>query len=301
MSKWKSRKKKAKGGGESKGKENSPSKKVGGTQQKCPKHHACLIVIVKYRHSLKYVQGAHVTIAGPTSGAKKTGRVGHASWSPVKAGDYTIKVVLPREIASDYELVPERKCTVPENFSWNETFYIVPKPRLKVRVIARRLMRPKTQNKADQWVELRDVKVNAVELGSNQLTSGAAGWADFGIVKPGDYTVKLSSWGTHQGKYTLVQGEDNQVHSVPQGTIKEVTLHAVRDGWIEWQVTLDKPKTGEKAEVQGATLTAKLPGNFTESPITDASGVARIDELDPGNCDVDGMTYDKEPLEIVTD
>ncbi len=277
------------------------NKPVGSPKQQCPiKLTSGMTIYVKYKKTNQGVGQATVTVTGPTPWTlPTTPTLGMAHKWPVQDGTYKINVTLPANLLPDYELVPEHTGVVPANSKYEHTFYIVRKPRLKVRVMARRPKRIRTQQNREEWEILQGVTILPLEL-AGRTASGTQGWADFGVVKPGKYHPTVPNWGPHQGKYELLPFYRKVETTVPEDEWIELTLYAERTGWIEWQVSLDKPKTGEKAELQGVTIAAKVPTNLREPTPTDANGLVRITELDAGACDIEEMTWDKEPLEYVS-
>ncbi|HUT35448.1 MAG TPA: hypothetical protein VNE39_18310 [Planctomycetota bacterium] len=289
--KWQNRKKKGK----------TPPRIVGSAKQDCPlKLTASMTIYVRYKRNGQPVGGITVKVTGPTPWTKQTTpKLGMAHQWPVKDGTYKINIMLPPNLLTDYELVPEHTAEVPANSKYSHTFYIVRKPRLKVRVLGRRPQRLRTQQNPAEWEVLDGVTVLPLEL-AGRVTPGAPGWADFGVVKPGKYHPTVPNWGKHGTKYELIQADRAVEANVAPDEVVEVTLHAARTGWIEFEVKLDKPKTGERAELQSVRVTTKVPTNVREGPFTTIHGVARIEELDPGNCDIEGLSYEQEPLEYVS-
>ena len=274
-------------------------KKVGSTKQPCADPRTGLVVIVRNKVTRKPIGKATVKVAGLTPGARETGPRGHASWFPVAPIKYTIHVTLDPEMAPRFEPVAAVTTTVLKGYSWNKTVYVVPLAGLRVKVVVRKPRAGQAGQQQAAQESLKGVVVRVAELGTTKATDFPDGWADFGVVKRGRYTASVEMWGPHGDKYQLVGGVGKQ-GTVLSGRVTDIVLEAVAAGWIEFKVVYDKPKEGQKAEIEVATLTVKVPGNRTGPHTTRATGVARIEELDPGTCDVEAMTYVGADLEVVS-
>lgn len=273
--------------------------KVGSATQGCPPKKSGLTVFVRERHTNKPLGRVAVRLIGPTPSRKKTKPKGYAGFQPINGGRYTIHITLPKDIVARYKKPVDLKTTVPHGVITSRTIYVEPLAKLRAKLVIKR-RRPNPAGGFRQVTEpLTGAQIRVEQLNLVKPSPGAGQWADFGIVKPGSYTAVVSDWGTHAGKYTLVGGI-GKTATARSGRVTSIVLEAVPTGWIEFETVWDKPKTGQKAQIQNVTLKIKRPDNSKVDRPTGANGVVRIEQLEPGHCDVEEASY-TEAIEVVSD
>jgi hypothetical protein len=119
------------------------------------------------------------------------------------------------------------------------------------------------------------------------------------------YTVSITPSGDEAGFHITATPPDAKLH-IPGGQtgtfIFELSPAPV-PAWIKFKVVDEAPPTGGKAEIPDVRLSVKHAGQDQPafSPKTTATGVAEIRDVEPGTCDIEGMSYDACVLEVVGD
>lgn len=269
---------------------------MGNTTKKCPKKGD--LYVLAHQVGLDPKPFAHhlaVTVE-PGEGTTSTDAHGIAEFLQLQGGKVCkVTPKLDAELAKRFFLVDASTRTVTIRANDRTLVNVDVRALVPVKVHVRWRDPAMSGVAADTYLD--GVKVRLVTATPVEATTaaGAAGWADLGKLKPGNYSLTVVSLGNHGSVFTVVQ--TRQV-TIPDGDTFELILPVEANGWIDW-VVQRVVKDGTEG-VPGIKIRAKWADNREEAFTTDSNGAVKLARLTKAPQKVEIECPPDEVLEFVS-